>query len=349
MTAIKSASECLRGTLNFQNFCSIVKSGGGILSAILTLSQLKEMTHAYDSFTTVLDSSLPEYYKEIFPKKCECGGEIILTVDTDDQYGFTQLQCCNPDCWIKMAHRFAYFAQSLGFKGFGATGALRLYRELHTQFKYPSFLYIFELPSSSIRVIAGDAYGDSFDSMKWELYNRGFQFKDAVAALGIPDLGKGSALFDIVKGPTVLLDFILKKRINELCDIAGINAPKSRFALEMFKLDVITLMHDVMPHILSTPKREVYVAITGSVTVEGKALTRAEFIWLCESLKDSKGEQAYKLVETKAESKLDYVIADAPSSSSKYSIGKRLGKLITADEFYALLKSQVSGGDSNEQ
>lgn len=267
-----------------------------------------------------------------------------MTRDTEDTYGYTQLQCCNPDCWVKMAHRFAYFAKTLGYKGFGATGALQLYRELHTEFKYPTFLSIFDLPSSRIRIVNGDAYGDSFDSMKQELKTHGFQFKDAITALGIPDVGKGSALFDVVKDPVVLLDFVLKKRVEELCDIAGINAPKTRFALQMARLDIVTLMYDVMPHIFSTPKREMHVAITGSVSVQGQALTRAEFIWKCESILDANGTQMFKLVETKAESKLDYVIADAPSGSSKYALGKRLNKLITADEFYAMLVSASEGG-----
>lgn len=318
-----------------------------MVPGILTLEQLKGLTNAYSEFTTIENSDLPEYYKQVFPHKCKCGGEVIMTHEADGSK-YTQLQCCNPDCWIKMAHRFAYFAKTLGFKGFGATGALQLYQELYEQFKYPTFLYIFELPSSAIRVIMGEAYGDSFDSMKWDLHEHGFQFKDAIASLGIPDVGKGSPLFDVVKSPTVLLDFVLKKRVGELCDIAGINAPKSRFALEMARLDIVTLMHDVMPHILSTPKREVHVAITGSVTVDGKGLTRSEFIWLCESLKDENGEQAFKLVETKAESKLDYVIADTPSSSSKYAIGKRLNLLVTANEFYKMLESQVNGGATDE-
>lgn len=311
------------------------------MAAIVTLEQLKSKTHAYDSFVTISNSELPDYYKEIFPKKCVCGGEVIFTIDSDEQYGYTQLQCCNPDCWVKMAHRFAYFAKSLGFKGFGATGALQLYKELHTKFKYPTFLAIFDLNSTDIRIINGDAYGDAFDAMKSELHDRGFQFKDAITALGIPDIGKGSPIFDIVKDPVVLLDFVIKKRVGELCDIAGINAPKTRFALEMAKLDIVTLMCDVMPHILSTPKREMFVAITGSVSVEGHALTRAEFIWKCESILDKNGSQMYKLVETKAASKLDYVIADTPSSSDKYRLGQRLNKLITADEFYAMLKTSA--------
>lgn len=317
------------------------------MQAITTLSDLQTITHAFDKFVTVKDSNLPEYYKDVFPTHCTCGSEIIMTWDEEEQHGYTQLQCCNPDCWIKMAHRFAYFAKTLGFKGFGATGALPLYQELYESFEYPTFLYIFKLPLVEIQRINGDAYAGLFENMRRDLHDNVWQFKDAIAALGIPDIGKNCTLFDVVKDPTTFLSFVLKKRLSELCNMAGIYAEKTHYYLEMARIDIVTLMSEVMPHIASTPKKEVYVAITGSVTVDNTALTRAEFIWKCESLLDADGRQAYKLVETKAESKLDYVIADAPSTSSKYKIGQRINKLITAQQFYDILKSGI-GGERNE-
>lgn len=318
------------------------------MSAILTLKQLQQTTHAFDSFTTVANSSLPEYYKGIFPQHCRCGGEVILTDVTDEQGGNTQLQCCNPDCWIKMAHRFAYFAKALGYKGFGATGALTLYEAVHSEFKYPTFLSIFFLPLSTIMTYMGEAYANGFDTLRAELSSRSFQFKDAISSLGIPGVGKGSTLFDIVKDPVVLLNACVKNSVSDLCDMAGIHAPKTRYYLNIARLDILILLRYVMPHILSTPKREVYISITGAVMVDGVGLTRAEFISKCESLQDSNGTQAYKLVETKAVSKLDYVIADSPSSSSKYELGKRLNRLITADDFYHMLEKNVEGSARSE-
>lgn len=317
------------------------------MPAILTLKQVNELTTAFSEFDTVEESALPDYYKTIFPKKCKCGGEIILTRKMPDQQGFTQLQCCNPDCWIKMAHRFAYFAKSLGFKGFGETSAVSLYSALHTKFEYPTFLSIFEMAISDIMSINGEAYAMDFEAMKNSLQNDGFQFKDAIVALGIPDLGKGSRIFDIVKSPVVLLDYVIKKKTDELCEAAGIYAPKSRYFLDIYRIDIVTLMRYVMPHILSTPQHEVNVAITGHVTVDGVPLTRVEFIWKCESLTDETGAQMYKLVETKSEAKLDYVIADTPSASSKYRLGQKLGILVTAQQFYDNLKSALKGGQQN--
>ena len=102
-------------------------------------------------------------------------------------------------------------------------------------------------------------------------------------------------------------------------------------------------MRNVMPHIQSTPKRELYVAITGRVFVDGQGLSRSEFIWKCESLTDASGSPAFKICETKAASKLDYVIADTRSDSAKYRLGQQLGNLITAQDFYDMLKNSVRG------
>lgn len=316
------------------------------MPAIKTLEQLQSITHAFDNFVTVEGSNLPDYYKGVFPHHCNCGAEIIMTRDTDEEYGYTQLQCCDPDCWIKMAHKFAYFVKSLGYKGYGATSVMPLFRHFHDRFLYPTFLCLFDIPSSEIRGLVGDALADGISSIKEDLKNDVFQFKDAIVALGIPDIGKGCSLFDVVKSPEVLMGFILKGKLPELCAMCGIQAPKTLYYLTIARVDIITLIHDVMPKIVGTPKNEVNVAITGSVTVEGQGLTRAEFIWKCESLLDSKGSPAYKLIETKAASRLDYVIADAPSNSSKYELGKRLGILVTADDFYTMLKKNLGEGVS---
>lgn len=317
------------------------------MNSIMTLADLRGVTNAFDEFVIIEDSNLPDYYKSIFPHKCVCGAEVIMTAGDGTSNGNTQLQCCNPDCWVKMAYRFAYFARALGYKGFGAVSAKSLYAELHTQFEYPSFLCIFDMPAGDIRRINGDAYTESFLVMKDELKNKAWPFKDAIAALGIPDVGKNCTLFDIVKDPNVLLNYVLKNKLTELCRMAGIYATKTYYYLNVSRVDILLLFHNVMPHIMATPKNEIYIAITGPVSVDGIGLTRAEFLWKCESIKDDKNALLYKLVETKSESKLDYVIADVPSATAKYKLGQRLNKLITANDFYHMLVQNAGGVSDN--
>lgn len=303
---------------------------------LMTLEELKAETSSYNSFAKIADCNIPDYYKGVFPHTCECGAEMIMT-----EPGHTQLQCCNPACWIKMAHRLAYFISKLGYKGFGEQSALSLLRATHDKLRFPSFLATFLLTDTDLSSGLSEYYVGLFNEIKTDIHERPVHFVDAIAALGIPNIGSKSSFFDVVKSPVILLDYVLHKKTDDLCDMAGILAPITRFQLAISRLDIVTLMKDIMPNIMDTPKGEIFIAITGKVSVRGQQYSRYEFIALCESISDGTGVQPYKLVETKAESKLQYVIADVPSNSDKYRLGQRLNILITADDFYTELLRQA--------
>lgn len=316
------------------------------MKPLMTLKELQEVTAAYDDFAVIDECDIPEYYKEIFPKQCLCGGEMIMTRE-----GRTQLQCCNPCCWVKMAHRLAYFISYHGFKGFGTQACLSLFSACHDMLEYYSFLSAFSLTDTQLAVGLNDYQIMLFHEVRDSLKQSVFHFSDAIASLGIPNIGSRSTLFDVAKSPVVLAQYVLQGKTNDLCDMAGIQAESTRFYLRTFDIDIVLLMRDVMPNIMDTPKGEVFVAITGRVSVRGLDYTRAEFIDLCESIRDENGTQLYKIVETKAQDKLQYVIADTPSNSDKYRLGQRLGKLITADAFYEILMSAVmpTASEAKEQ
>ncbi len=306
------------------------------MKPLMTLTELQGVTVAYDDFATIENCDIPDYYKGVFPKHCRCGAEMIMTKESR-----TQLQCCNPCCWVKMAHRLAYFISYHGFKGFGTQACLSLFSMCHDSLSYYSFLSAFSLTDTQLAVGLNDHQITLFHEVRDALKQSAFHFSDAIASLGIPNIGSRSTLFDVVKSPLVLAQYVLQGRTNDLCDMAGIQAESTRFYLRSFDIDIILLMRDVMPNIMNTPKGQVFVAITGRVSVRGLDYTRAEFIDLCEDIRDENGTQLYKIVETKAQDKLQYVIADTPSNSDKYRLGQRLGKLITADAFYEILLSAV--------
>lgn len=299
------------------------------MAAIMTLAELKKVTTAFDAFSTTEECNLPEYYKGIFPTHCECGAEMIMT-----EPGHTQLQCCNPNCWLKMGYRLSYFISKLGYKGFGEQSALSIVSRGRLNFRYPTFLAAFLLSDTELNLCLTEHNASLFAEIRDDIRTRPFYFTDAISALGIPNIGSRSAFFDVVKSPVVFLQYLLGDRTDDICDACGIRATSTRYYLRSFKLDILTLMKDVMPNILDTPGHEVYIAITGKVSVNGQQYTRQEFIALCESITNRKGVQDYKLVETKAESKLEFVIADSPSNSEKYQLGLRLRKLTTAQDFY---------------
>lgn len=311
---------------------------------IKTLEELQSVTHAFDEFSTIENCDIPDYYKEIFPKKCRCGAEMIMT-----RSARTQLQCCSNVCWVKMAHRLNYFISYHGFKDFGEQACLSVFERCHKSLPYNSFLSAFQLSDSELLGAVGDYRLSVFRDIQYSMKTETFMFSDAIASLGIPNVGSRSTLFDVVKDPVTFLDYMVKNRSDILCDYAGIQALSTRYHLSCFVIDTYLLMSEIMPHIVATPKGEMFVAITGKVSVGGKYYTRAEFIRLCEDIVGEDGTQLYKLVETKAQDKLQYVIADEPSNSDKYKIGQRLNKLITAEDFYNVLLAEAKPAEEKSQ
>lgn len=310
---------------------------------IKTLKELQQITKAFDTFSTIEECDIPEYYKAIFPKRCSCGAEMIMT-----KTARTQLQCCNPCCWVKMAHRLNYFISYHGFKDFGEQTCLSLFAACKDELEYTSFLSVFMLTDTQLSRALGDSKLSIFHGIKEDLATNTFMFGDAIASLGIPNVGSRSVIFDYVKSPITFLDYMLKGKVEDLCDMVGIQALSTRFHLSCFDIDTLLLMTDVMPNIVATPKGEMFIAITGKVSVDGVSYTRSEFIDLCERIHDANGSQLYKICETKAQDKLQYVIADGPSTSSKYELGQKLNILITAEEFYKALLETANTGEKGD-
>lgn len=312
----------------------------------MEFKRLQSITDAFDCFTTIEDSDMPDYYKAFVPHKCKCGSDIIMT-RTDSEYGgYTQVQCCNPFCWVKNAHRFSYFASSLGFKGLGPKSSMTLFSVFKDNPNALSFFNVFRFSDEDVSNALGPAYGAKFAELRKYLQETPLQFKDIFCAMGIPEVGQNSNLFSIVKSPGILISAAQKKELDRLLGIVSINSPRARFFIgKVGLIDLLEFMNILKPNIVSTPSKEVYVAITGNVTCNGTDFRRDQFIKYCEQICDDDGQPYYKLVETKAASKLEYVISDYPSESSKYELGKKLGILISSTDFYNLLKEGVKKSD----
>lgn len=309
-----------------------------------TLKELKTFTNAFDGFETVQNSTIPDYYKSIFPSHCECGAEMIL-----DANNYTKLQCCNPNCKIKYAYKLSSFISYFGFKGIGDETCKTIMYNLYDRLPIPSFLAVFMLPDEEVHNVIGDAKFEIYLDIKSELKKSTVWLRDAMASLSISGIGANSKLLSTIKDYKIILNFLLKDKTSDLLHICGINNKLSHYGLKAAKLDVFILFSKILGGIKIEPKGEIFIAITGSVSVKGKPLTRAEFVELCSAFKDDTGQPLFKLTETKATSKLEYVIADAPSSSSKYSIGLEKNILITADEFYNILEKEATAVREKEE
>lgn len=313
------------------------------MSNTITLQQLAQTFPAYYSWRRIEDCGMDSEMLEYFPTRCSCGSEMIISVPE-----FTQVQCEDPYCWVKQGYSLSYFISKLGFQGIGDETCLSLVKAQRDKFKYTSFLCAFMLDDSDILSTIGDHYGSIFISIRDQLKSTPWKMNKIVAALGIPGLGARSKIFNIISTPQQFIDIILNNRISELLLTIGSSDDMLYAQLELHKVDILLLYHYIAPLAAVEAGSKIYVAITGSVSVDGIGYSRTDFIHLCQSIKDSEGNQIYELVETKAKSKVEYVIADAPSNSSKYQMGVELGKLITAQTFYHMLLDSVTKAQDEE-
>ncbi len=305
---------------------------------IKRLSDIQKKTSAYNNFFTVKELKerlIPIEFKDEIPDYCKCGGEYIMTSS------FTEAQCVDPYCPYKMAYTLSHFIRHMGFKDFGEEKCKTLVLATYDSFQYPSFLCVFSVDENIIFAKLGQADANNFINIRNTLASTPYRFNKSFPALGIPDFGANCKLLDVIKTPKEIVHLLASGKINDFLDQIGMRAPIYKFYLDVFDITITLLYSTYAPLAIKPGKKELYIAITGNVTLNGISMTRTEFLHACSSLKNSDGEQMYELKESKSKSKLSYVIADAPSASEKYEIGKELNILVTADEFVKILKDNI--------
>ena len=335
----------------------------------MTLKQLQDLTKHYYDWVTVSEVQHESPVLAALGTKCRCGAEYAVSILTEHMPApyaeigedgstsevievkkYTRVACVNPFCWVKQAYSLYHFISSLGFSGIGERTCLNLVYELHDKFEYSSFLSAFLLTENEVFPVLKEHMTGVFMSIKSALYNTRWKMTDIVPALGIPGLGRRSRLFEVVGNPVDLLGYLLKpESFQRLLYLMGTNDEGFKAQFELHKVDILLLYTKVAPNFLQKARRTMYIAITGSVSVDGTHYSRSEFKDLCTSFKDENGRQYYDIIETKAKSKIEYVVADGPSNSEKYILGEQMNILITAQEFVDLLRDSLPKPKEDEK
>lgn len=305
---------------------------------IQTLSTLQKITTAYNDFYSIKElkeKSIPKEMQAELPDFCKCGSEFIMTSS------FTEPQCTDPYCPYKMAYTLSYFIRQMGFKNFGDETCKALILATHETFEFPSFLCAFSVEENTLFSVLGQADANNFIEIRDTLLHTPYRFSKTFPALGIPGFGVNCRLMSVLKNPNSLIHLLATGEINDFLDKIGMYAPSYKFYLEVYAITISLLYSKYAPLVIQPGKREMYIAITGNVILNGVSLTRTEFLHICASLTNSEGEPMYDLKESKSKTKLSYVIADQPSASEKYAIGKELNCIVTANEFFQILKDGI--------
>lgn len=289
---------------------------------ISTFSELKKTTSIFDEYQLLSNVNL----NFEVPSHCSCGAEFITTPD------LTEVTCVDPYCPYKMGLTLYNFISTLGFLDFGEETCIKLM----THFKPCSFVDVFFLPQRDISLVLGPHMSILFFKIKDKLKESNvYSFKDLFIAAGVPEYGAKSSIFSFLRDYNSLRDLMQTGKVAEALKLfGGLQSPKYTYYLTLWYPNLHYIYTDICPHYRPLANDTVYIAITGSLSLNGAPISRKEFLNACKNDK-------YEIIESNSVAKVSYVIADGPSNTSKYLMALEHPdtiSILSADKFYNLIK-----------
>lgn len=321
--------------------------------------------HAYMDWISVkhakIIDKIPMKYADYFGDTCECGSENIISPE------LTQEMCCDPGCTIKVGYKLAEMFKRFDVLGLGSISCAEVYKEFRRKdvrlkelgqpglFMYDSYVEVLRIDWKDYPyVLKTKDLGSKFFCACQQIQNVTVTFPKLISNIGITSIGsKSEQLFTNINSFDELKSEILKcGNIASYCYSRGFYAPVMVFNLANAIPDIAVadfIFHNSMRSVGLT---EVTVSMTGSMSLHGKKLTKAEFVTKCNRLcTDTTGIQIYEIRVTSAVSSNPFVLYSVTSSSSKFITGKRRGKtidefgdhdvLMLAEDFYNLLERKM--------
>lgn len=304
---------------------------------------------AYDNFITVREAKeqgiIPAVYVDrddpeggIFPDRCKCGSENIITRD------LKRGTCCNPRCRIKLGYALSEMFSRCGIKGIGDQTCIRMINSIYPELQYKSHVEVLmmeykDYPYSLYGTVAGQTMFCACQKIR----KRQMTFAGMVSLLGVPELSTSTGtLFRGINNAEQMISSIKSYGgIASYCSQRGVNDPEKMFWLYNSLVDII-LANSACYNLRPEGIRRIRICITGMVSVGGERMTRNAFVNYCNSIaRYDNGVQILEIENTSAKESCAYVVADYPSTSSKYLAGRERGVLITADDFVNKIKEVI--------
>lgn len=295
---------------------------------------------AFSDYTSVKNAKetglIPPEYEKIFPDKCECGSDMIIS---DNR---TFIKCCDPRCPIKLGKMLSQTFANFGMKNVGDGTTIPLIKEMIHIKKISSHVAALRLDSTwkplSLFGAKGDIYYDNLN----QIFSKKYTLGDLISKIAIPSLDTtAKKIFDNYPSVESLLqhgDGDLRIPLRK----CGIYDTKVVYYLDTYLQDIYLATELFKNNILSTVYDDINIVITGSVAPEGVPMSRNEFIEYINELTilpDGRQIVGFKL--SGAVQSVEYIIADQPSNSRKYKIGLERNIIISSTDFVKLVKDVV--------
>lgn len=315
----------------------------------MNFSELSDNYHAFDDFITVEQAKytglIPEDYvgepdsdEDIFPNRCKCGSENIIN------YGLTRAMCCDPRCKYKLGLALAELFARFSIKGIGEATCTQMVSGVYDKLKFKSHLEILNLSYNDYpSFMWGTVKASEFFNACQQIKKRSLTFAGLIGMIGIPQFNTGTAkLFSGVNSSKELINLMKNEGgISNYCANRGVYDSMKVFWLYNSIVDIMLAEQIFRASLRTEGYLKIKICITGSLSIDGKRVTRNDFVDICNETGRVDGIQYIEVFNTSAKESCNYVVADYESSSAKYLAGKQRGILINSSDFLLKIKENV--------
>lgn len=288
---------------------------------------------------------IPSKFSNVILDNCECGSENII------QTNLKRMKCCDPLCRIKMGMAMSHMFSNFEVKDLGNETCKSFvdYCMANNLFSIPSHVEILGVNlDSRFSAYFGNKAVVLANAITY-IKHRRLTFGSMVSKLAIPMFDSSAEkIFEGVSGVEEFIDlvkfgnnfntFMVNRGVKDLIKIDSLRK----------SLGAILYFENLLEVDLVKPGKVLKsISITGSVKADGNRLTRAGFVTYCNLLGNVNGVQLFTVKENKALSTNEYIVADSPSSSEKYTVGRNREMrenrkiIVTAQEYVDLLREEI--------
>lgn len=294
--------------------------------------------NAFNDFISVAQAKesglIPESYTNIFPDKCVCGSDMIISKNRKC------IKCCDPRCYIKIGKMLSQLFANFGAKNISDGTTIPLIQELKNVKGTETHLEALKLDGSWVPLTLIGAKEDIYYDALDMVFKEKRTFADIVSKLAIPALDTTARkIFEFYENVKELEE---QSNLLDALSPCGIYDPKVAYYLETYMEDIKLAEEIFSKHILTNIGGVIDIVITGAVAPDGVTMSRNEFVsYLNELATLDDGCQLLEFRNCTALQTCNYVIADVPSSSRKYKAGQERGVLISSTDFVNSVKDLV--------
>lgn len=311
-----------------------------------TLEELKEVDRfgTFDGYMTVekakQDNIIVDELKSYVPDKCKCGAENIVTKS------LTQLQCCNPRCWIKVAGNLEHFYKRNGIEGVGPATCQKLVKEVLSDLRYKSHLDVINLTQRDIPYsISGGNMYDLLNANQRIKQSPSLPFSRMVASLGIPgweaNAIKYLSEYDTLKD---ILNLVRQKGWYAFfAQDLLIQDTKLMWQFYVHVWDIVSAIQNIYPNTIPRAFSSIDITLSGTLYPRKRKTTKEAYMRLINDMTPIvNGRKLYSFNSNKALQSNKYIVSDEFHRSAQVakerekSTGEKV--LYTSTEFLDFLE-----------